>query len=1168
MVGILPNRGFFKTTVMRTLTEKLLYSGVICLLLFGCNQHQDTNRPTRLYQESEESYEEFKEEEFEKKMAPWTEQDAANHQNWLNKLSKYAGNGSNTEALESFGALSGTWKNRGPNNMPGAFKFCEMLDGTDTIYAVSWNHYSGEYNSKSLIFKGTVYNPTSGTMGDDFVVINHDWPNQFDDLIAFKYNGRTRLIAGIQNGPVYYSDNDGGSWQLASGLPSSVLSTILNRQTGKVYTTNGSNVYVSNDGGQSFQTLQSFGSYGDATLYSPRYNVQQDADKVYLAREGVFYELNVSGTSFTQKGSYSGGHGNTRLSIAGDSRKLYVTENDNYWVSTNQGVTWTQKYPSGNWYGDRSGKMSSGFKLAASPENPDHVMGGYAQPIYSMDGLNTDNSTNSGWGNYQNGTNLNTTAYYNRIRFNYHPDFQSQQFFYNSSGDLFSAGSTDGGVFISYKVWEDHPCDNCGAYDNTGYANAHFININTLGTVCPLIYRDNLFTGYLDETHINFSTQDQGSQSIIPGTSGELLDFYQSIGGDGPPLSSADGLNVWMWDRRGKQVWAPAQLYDGSNNRRSIASTRGLINSNSSTTFPDNTTVGWVKVHIDHDQPANRIWLLARDLYRATVNGGSISGTTISKSSTYQVAAFAQAHNNPDEVYFMQEGKVYKSTNRGTSFDNGTSTPFSITSNKQNIGDGWVLPTNDDWILFAGPSGNNVGAILSKDGGNTWTDVTGNLPYGDDFQVGGMIGTPDGQYVFAGTDLGPYVFEVSTETWYPMYTGAAGMFNTTAIEYYEPTNTVRFGTWGAGVMDFTIDDNSPNLSLQQMDESYNKCDSLVVNWTTNLNTSGTLYLKKGGNTIETWNISDVSVQRFAWLISDETVLDTDYSVEIQSDGLQSSSLNFSITSSLNVYNQSDLSIDYVNSEYTPGSRFATNTIDGDESTFWHTEWSPNNPAHPHEIIYQSATSEEWTAFSYLSRQDGSQNGRIASYELYGSDDNKQTWTLLKSGTLQNSATLQTVSLDQTMLCDYVRFVALSEVNGNNWASMSEFNLYTSSSCAEDCNGDIGGIAFIDSCGVCAGGNTGETPQLDPDMCIITSVYDLNSNEFKVFPNPANEFVQLSFNNVKSITVVNSIGVVVDKIIITTENQVKLSTSNYAPGLYNIVFQINGGQQKSKPLVIK
>jgi endoglucanase len=40
----------------------------------------------------------------------------------------------------------------------------------------------------------------------------------------------------------------------------------------------------------------------------------------------------------------------------------------------------------------------------------------------------------------------------------------------------------------------------------------------------------------------------------------------------------------------------------------------------------------------------------------------------------------------------------------------------------------------------------------------------------------------------------------------------------------------------------------------------------------------------------------------------------------------------------------------------------------------------------------------------------------------------------------------------------------------------------------DCNGDMGGVAFMDTCGVCAGGNTGRTPVLVKDDC-----YDCNGD---------------------------------------------------------------------------
>jgi hypothetical protein len=48
----------------------------------------------------------------------------------------------------------------------------------------------------------------------------------------------------------------------------------------------------------------------------------------------------------------------------------------------------------------------------------------------------------------------------------------------------------------------------------------------------------------------------------------------------------------------------------------------------------------------------------------------------------------------------------------------------------------------------------------------------------------------------------------------------------------------------------------------------------------------------------------------------------------------------------------------------------------------------------------------------------------------------------------------------------------------------------------DCNGDCGGVAFIDDCGVCAGGNTFEVPNEDKDcagVCFGTTILDCNGD---------------------------------------------------------------------------
>jgi endoglucanase len=59
----------------------------------------------------------------------------------------------------------------------------------------------------------------------------------------------------------------------------------------------------------------------------------------------------------------------------------------------------------------------------------------------------------------------------------------------------------------------------------------------------------------------------------------------------------------------------------------------------------------------------------------------------------------------------------------------------------------------------------------------------------------------------------------------------------------------------------------------------------------------------------------------------------------------------------------------------------------------------------------------------------------------------------------------------------------------------------------DCNGEEGGAAFMDSCGVCAGGSTGIEPNLDPKKCpgylpgTAINEPEALKNSISVFPNP-------------------------------------------------------------------
>lgn len=124
-----------------------------------------------------------------------------------------------------------------------------------------------------------------------------------------------------------------------------------------------------------------------------------------------------------------------------------------------------------------------------------------------------------------------------------------------------------------------------------------------------------------------------------------------------------------------------------------------------------------------------------------------------------------------------------------------------------------------------------------------------------------------------------------------------------------------------------------------------------------------------------------------------------------------------------------------------GNEAAKNAIDGNPSTFWHTRYSGDTPKHPHTIIIDMGKAYNITHFIYQARNDGSQNGRIANYEIYFSNS-PTSWKTTPDlkGTFANNGSEQAVALSKTTSARYFKLTALSEVNGNAWASAAELSI--------------------------------------------------------------------------------------------------------------------------------
>src|SRR5262249_10583429 len=119
---------------------------------------------------------------------------------------------------------------------------------------------------------------------------------------------------------------------------------------------------------------------------------------------------------------------------------------------------------------------------------------------------------------------------------------------------------------------------------------------------------------------------------------------------------------------------------------------------------------------------------------------------------------------------------------------------------------------------------------------------------------------------------------------------------------------------------------------------------------------------------------------------------------------------------------------------------ATNAIDGNTATFWHTEWSQLTAPLPHTLVLDLGSQYQVTGFRYLPRQDGNPNGTIAGYQFYVSTDGTTWGSAVAAGTFAANTSEKTVrSTDKTGR--YVRLVAVSEINSNSWTSAAELNVF-------------------------------------------------------------------------------------------------------------------------------
>ena len=118
---------------------------------------------------------------------------------------------------------------------------------------------------------------------------------------------------------------------------------------------------------------------------------------------------------------------------------------------------------------------------------------------------------------------------------------------------------------------------------------------------------------------------------------------------------------------------------------------------------------------------------------------------------------------------------------------------------------------------------------------------------------------------------------------------------------------------------------------------------------------------------------------------------------------------------------------------------AKNLVDNDPNTIWHSMYSVTVAKHPHWVDLDAGDVKNITGFTYLPRQDGG-NGNVKDYTIHVSMDGKNWGEPVQKGSFANNRDAKKVTFNRPVKGRYIRFTALSEQSGQDFASGAELSI--------------------------------------------------------------------------------------------------------------------------------
>jgi Secretion system C-terminal sorting domain len=661
------------------------------------------------------------------------------------------------------GVLFGEWKERGSINQAGSVLVTEYDKINNKILTVS---------AGGTLWRGELD-------GSHWEVINQTLRFN-DELLRFIEgpNGR-RLIAQSGRVPMF-SDDEGLSWTAAEGISfndgwgTTRHPIVMKDEDHFIYILakpdywSNITLYKSTDKGENFAPIQTFNEsdldkyalcnpHGSDNIYMlSRVNNATEIFRINQMTDDL--ELLSSNNALT----LGGVRGNLVGTQLGATTRFYVYDNNStIHMSEDLGITWVEKgtVPQHPW--------SVGLFL--SPTHPDMLLTGGVECFKSYDSGTTWILMN-GWGEYYG--DIDTKLHADMMYFN---EFNSV-----TTGEPFWLVSNHGGLSIS---WDQMiTVQNIG---KSGLNVGQFYDISTDPT---------------DHNFIYGGSQDQGFQRGFAFDPDEIMEMEQVISGDyGHTVFAKGGDRLWT-------VYPGGWVTYYSNPQTNVGPTASWDLES------DNESV-WIPPLLADPDPTKNICYLAG----GNMNGGPGSyiiklegiGNNIIPSqlplnfkaeSDGEVSAMAISPLNDNLWYAATtNGRFFTSEDRGMTWEQSV----GFLPEGHYLYGSAIYPSRVDvnTVYFGGSGYSNSPVFKSTDKGVNFFPMNNGLP---PTLIFGMAGDEAENFIYAGTENGPYVYSTADNQWYDLSGLCAPTQTYWSVEYLDEEQLVRFGTYGRGTWDFQV----------------------------------------------------------------------------------------------------------------------------------------------------------------------------------------------------------------------------------------------------------------------------------------------------------------------------------------------------------------------------